>query len=90
MVGVKEVILFIMYFNNIVKVDVLFVNKMKSVLIVMRVVFFVFVVLICIGSIEVVVVICCIVFKKWKYNKYVICGLLSLNSEIELFVILRR
>lgn len=66
-----------MYFNNIVKVDVLFVNKMKSVLIVMRVVFFVFVVLICIGSIEVVVVICYIVFKKWKYNKYVICGLLN-------------
>lgn len=90
MAGVKEVILPIMYFNNTVKVDASSANKMKSVLIAMRAVPFVSVALICIGSIEVVVAICCIVSKKWKYNKHAIRGLSSLNSEREPLVTSRR
>lgn len=90
MAGVKEVILPIMYFNNTVKVDASSANKMKSVLIAMRAVPFVSVALICIGSIEVVVAICCIVSKKWKYNKHAIRGLSSLNSETEPLVTSRR
>lgn len=90
MAGVKEVILPIMYFNNTVKVDASSANKMKSVLIAIRAVPFVSVALICIGSIEVVVAICYIVSKKWKYNKHAIRGLSSLNSETEPLVTSRR
>lgn len=49
MVGINKVIFFIMYFNNIVIIDVLIVKIVKDVMIGFCVVIGVFIVLMCIG-----------------------------------------
>lgn len=64
MVGINKVIFFIMYFNNIVIIDVLIVKIVKDVMIGFCVVIGVFIVLMCIGVFEFVVVVGWLLGKK--------------------------
>ena len=77
MANVKEVILPLMYFNNSVTVDSSTVNTMKDVLIPMKVVPWLSVAFMCIGTIELVIALCWVLLRKGKDGK----EMSNINSE---------